>query len=68
MAEAIEQLLNAIAWKPVPRLPTAGDGLPYVTHEGTLTFGETALRCYQLSTGQRVVDGEDLAEFFGLSN
>jgi hypothetical protein len=41
------------------------DGLPWVTHAGVLRLGGVELRCYQLSDGRRVFDGEDVARQLG---
>jgi hypothetical protein len=30
-----------------------------------LPIGDARLRCYRLNTGQRVVDADDVREFFG---
>lgn len=50
---------------PVDLPENAGqDGLPYVTHEGLMKIGDTELRVYVLSDGQRVIDVEDADKFF----
>lgn len=40
------------------------DTLPHVTHSGFLKIGSIELRVYQLSDGNRVIDGQDLIDFF----
>jgi hypothetical protein len=42
-----------------------GDDLPYATHEGALNVAGFEFKCYQLSTGERVIDEESIVRFFG---
>lgn len=62
----IDVLLDRVEWKAVELPPAHEFGtdevcdLPHVTHEGVLEFSGLKLRCYQLSTGQRIIDAEDL--------
>ena len=60
----IEIILDGVDWKPTRQSPNA-DGMPYSTHEGVIDFFGHPLRCYQLNTGQRVFDADDVAVFFG---
>lgn len=61
MSTPIERMLDAVEWRVTGVQP---DGeLPYATHEGILYIGDVALRAYQLSDGQRVIDADDLTEF-----
>lgn len=66
MAETpIDYLLSTVQWEPL--LPPANDSdpLPYATHQGMLTIpGFGKLRVYQLNTGQRIINAEDLAAIF----
>lgn len=64
MSAPIERLLDTVEWQKLPP-PRADNGLPFATHEGVLEFGEARLRCYQLSTGVRVFDADDIEAFFG---
>ncbi len=41
------------------------DGLPYVTHSGVLDIAGVRLRCYQLSSGERVFDAGDIEDLLG---
>lgn len=65
----MDNLLDGVEWRRVEYRPNPpdDDGLPYVTHEGVLQLCGRMLRCYQLSTGQRVIDGEDLPPWIGRS-
>ena len=38
--------------------------IPNAVWEGTFTLFGIEMRCYVLDTGQRVMDGKDLAKFF----
>jgi hypothetical protein len=60
MSQPINAVLNALDWKPVPA-PTVLTNLPYVTHEGILSIGNSDLHLFQLSDGQRVINAEDFA-------
>ena|GEM_PF-3557996 len=64
----IDLLLDDLRWEPVPRdADWDGDrALPFATHRGMLHIGEMTLRVSQLNTGQRVIDADDLEQFFGL--
>lgn len=62
----IEVLLDRVEWEAYESVPLPNsDRLPYVTHHGILDIGETKLQCYQLNTGQRVFDAEDVEGLFG---
>lgn len=63
IASPMERMLDAVEWTPIPNT-FATVGIPYATHEGSLEIGETSLRVYQLSNGQRIIDGEDFEAFF----
>lgn len=62
----IDQMMNAVEWQPVEGEMVADDGLPYATHTGVLNIGGFAFKCYQLNTGQRLIDAEDMERFFGV--
>mgnify|MGYP003394614143 CR=1 FL=1 len=61
-----DALWSRVEWKRIDLGPPEkrARGLPVATHEGTLTIGDTTLKVYTLSTGQRVIDGADLERFF----
>lgn len=73
MKTPIEMMLDGVQWvahtKPdidnyeLPYLPY----LPYVTHSGTLEIMGIILRVYQLSSGKRVIDGDDMKRLFGVT-
>ncbi len=68
MNEPMKQLLDAVLWRKVeyetdPSM--ISDSLPHVTHEGMLEMMNFKFRVYQLSSGERVIDADDLKEFFG---
>ena len=59
----IDMMLDGVVWKACEK-PDNPDGLPYTTHEGVLTIMGHGFRVYQLDNGQRIVDADDLREFF----
>lgn len=50
----------------VPCDPPAdtSSGLPYATHAGAIVIGSKRIRVYQLNTGERIINAEDLEAFF----
>ena len=72
MSSPLTHLLNALAWTPIARAvvthdaaASAVDALPFATHEAVVTLpGLGTLRCYQLSTGERVFDAADVERLF----
>lgn len=64
MTAPIERLLDTVEWRALDAPTDPPSELPYATHEGVLSFGEFKLRCYQLNTGERVFDGDDVEAFF----
>lgn len=60
----IEIMLDAIEWKSIEREGNIEGDLPYATHEGVLVIGGMSLRVYQLNTGERVIEEDDLVKFF----
>ena len=65
-APAMDVLFKDVKWEPVEVDPPT-DGTPYATHEGILQLGNHSLRVVQLNDGRRVIDADDLREFFGES-
>lgn len=41
------------------------DGTPYATHAGSITLFDRTIKCFQLNTGDRVFDADDIASLFG---
>ncbi len=46
--------------------PDDSDGIPHVTHEGSIQIAGTTFRVLQLSDGQRIIPEEDFIRFLGL--
>jgi hypothetical protein len=65
MSTPIDMVLDGVQWVALPERPHEYDTLPWATHEGVLTIGGASLRVYTLSNGQRIIDADDLAAFFG---
>lgn len=64
MAEPFDKMLDAIEWKPVDASHHDPEStLPFATHSGVLEFCGGRLRAYQLSTGERVFDADDVQAF-----
>ena len=63
MTTPIEQMIDSVVHPVEP--PTEITDLPYVTHEGLLEVFDVKMKVYILSTGQRIIDKEDLEAFFG---
>ena len=60
-----EGILDQIHWQKVEvDLSKNHEHLPYVTHEGVLKLDGLDLRCYQLNTGEQIIDSEDIKKFF----
>jgi len=64
----IDIMMESVDWIKTDYQPTGEEKLPYVTHEGVLDIAGFKLRCYQLSTGDRVLDGGDVSNFFGIDS
>lgn len=60
----IETALDNLEYTPTNDKPNE-EGLPYVTHEGTLQIGEISIKVCVLSTGQRVIPEDELKRLFG---
>ena len=62
----IEALLEQVDWKPTGGAAEHQESdLPYATHEGIVKIGDMELRCYQLNTGQVILNADDVHKFFG---
>lgn len=61
-----ERLLDSLDWKPLPPIEgdDGGEILPHATHEGILELCGHKLKVFQLSDGNRVIEAEDLNNFF----
>ena len=67
MNPAIKAAMDRVDWRASPPpADTTGD-LPFVTHEGVFRLGDFKFRCYQLSSGQRLLDADDFDAAFGLN-
>ena len=60
-----DKLMDSAEWVAIPGAQREPGGLPVPTHEGVLRIGSAELRCYQLDDGRRIIDADDVAEFFG---
>ena len=60
-----QRLLDKVEWKACEVCPDDGSGLLRATHEGILQIGESRLRVYQLEDVSRIINADDIAEFFG---
>lgn len=60
----MDALLDRLDWEAVPEPASRVLDDPYVTHQGVMYIADHALRVYQLSDGQRVIDADDLESFF----
>jgi hypothetical protein len=63
----IEKMLDNVTWDEYPTTSPLGPEdreVPYATHGGILEIGGIKLRCYRLSNGQTVFNGEDVKSFF----
>lgn len=66
MSTPIETILDKLEYIPTNASPNK-EGLPYVTHEGTLQLGEISIRVCVLNTGQRIIPSDELKRVFGSS-
>ena len=61
----IDRLLDDVNWHQCESAgPAAGDGVPQATHVGFLFIAGCRLKCYKLSSGQRVFDVDSIERFF----
>lgn len=63
MEKPIDRIMRMVEWKALP-MPTGEVDLPFATHEGVLDIGGFQFRAYQLNTGQRILNYEDVVAFF----
>lgn len=55
--------MQGVQWRPTD---AESDGeLPYATHVGELEVFGVKLRCYRISTGQAIIDADDMNALFG---
>lgn len=59
----IDVMLDSVVWTGCESLDRH-DGLPYPTHEGVLDIAGAKIRVYQLNTGVRICDADDIENFF----
>lgn len=59
----IEMVFDGVEWFAIPGANPVDDGIPVATHWGVLKILDMSLRCYQLNTGQRVFDVDDINRF-----
>ena len=65
MSTPAEALMDLVKWEPIEGADeVVDDGTPYATHMGVLRLGDFELRCYQLNTGERVFNADDVAGYF----
>lgn len=60
----IEAILDKLEYTPTNAEPNK-EGLPYVTHEGTLQLGEISIKVCLLNTGRRIIPEDELKRAFG---
>lgn len=60
-------MLENATWTRI-EAPPITDGSVYATHSGVLTISGLTLKCWQLSDGSRVIDGQSMAELFGFNS
>lgn len=66
---AIDALLDSLEYEKVEYVAVdseSQDGLAHITHQGRLRIGEMELRVYVLSSGERVIDADDVEKFFSV--
>lgn len=70
MKTPIEMMMDGVDWVKneyeisEPQIRAELNGLPYATHSGVLHIGGKSLRCHRLSTGQAIIEAEDMNNFF----
>lgn len=60
----VDEMIDQIAVKEMPKPANIQDGELYATHEGIMQIGDKSLRVYILSDGKRIIDAEDVDNFF----
>lgn len=64
MSTPVDALMAGVAWELVPEPTEAPGDLPHVTHRGALTLFGHLMRVYRISTGQAIINADDLEAFF----
>jgi hypothetical protein len=69
MKTPIDMIMDGIEWRPITGVlrDDSGSFLPSATHEGILRIMDFEFKCYQLSDGRRVINGDDVINFFELN-
>jgi hypothetical protein len=64
-----QALLDRVDWRPLNQegLAPPPEGTVRATHRGAIQVGQKSMRCYKLTTGQQVFNGEDMAALIGVS-
>ena len=63
---SLETLLDSVNWERIDATPADTNGLPYATHQGVLTIGGEALRCFRLNDGRAILHADDVHRVFGM--
>lgn len=63
----INMMLEGATWTPITDQP-AMSGALHATHSGVLTIEGLTVKCWQLSDGRRVIDGQSMAQLFGFGS
>jgi hypothetical protein len=58
-------ILDSVSWTAVAPVAPDPEGLPTVTHEGTLEIFDHKLRCYRLNDGRAIIHADDFRALFG---
>jgi hypothetical protein len=61
----IEKLMEGVAWEVVQQVQANSSDMPFATHAGILNLFGNDLRVYRLSTGQAIINADDLHALFG---
>jgi len=68
MKTPIDIMMDDVVWEEIDSIDIEPDSdMPHATHKGILRIGDVSLKCYQLSDGMRVLDADDVADFFNMS-
>lgn len=66
MKKPIDMMFDGVQWVECSEPEVIEDGIPYVTHSGEVTFpGLGTMRCYRVSDGRAMLDGDDMERVFG---
>ncbi len=66
VAMNITDMLEGVDWRPIEALNVVGTEV-YATHQGFIQVGDSSLRVFKLSNGERVFDADDIADMLGLT-